>query len=226
MRKYLSHGAGVNSTALMLLLLDEGTEFEAVFSDTGCEKPETYEYLNLLKDQGYEITRIIPQVKTKGVIYNNLYDYFWSWRGIPIRNFRQCTAEFKSKQVDKYVEKPCETMIGYDFNERKKRYVKNRKQITFTFPLIERKITREQCIKIIRKHDLPVPVKSGCYFCPFQRKRDWKRLRDIHPSLFKKAMMLEEHARTRNPRQQLYRGATLSSIWQENKITDYLEVEE
>lgn len=221
MRKYLSHGAGVNSTALMLLLLDEGIEFESVFSDTGCEKPETYEYLDLLDREGYEITRIKPNVKG----FDNLYDYYWNWQGIPIRTWRHCTHKFKSRPLDKYADKPCETMIGYDFNERKRCRIKNKGRITFTFPLVKKKINREQCVKIIQDHGLLVPIKSGCYLCPFQSKADWKRLRDKHPDLFKKAMALEKNAQTRNPRQQLYRGGSLSSIWQENKLTDYLEAE-
>lgn len=226
MRNYLSFGAGVNSTALMLLLLDEGVEFEAVFSDTGCEKPETYEYLNLLEDQGYEITRIIPQIKEKGVIYNNIYDYFWQAKLIPLMRYRICTVKFKTQPIEKYIEKPCELMIGYDFGERIRRRLKDRKGITHKFPLVERRITRDQCADIIRDHGLPVPMRSGCYLCPFQSKRDWKRLRDTHPELFKKAMALEENARTRDPHKELYRGGTLSSIWQENKLIDYLEAEE
>lgn len=221
MRRYFSFGAGVNSTALMLLLLDEGVEFEAVFSDTGCEKPETYEYLDYLQKRGYEITRIIPTVKEKGVTYNNLYDYFWQGKLIPLMRYRICTVKFKTQPIDKYIEKPCELMIGYDFGERTRRHLINKKGITHKFPLVEKRITREQCVDIIRKHGLPVPIKSGCYLCPFQSKKNWKRLRDTHPELFKKAMALEENARTRDPSKELYRGGTLSSIWQDNKLTHY-----
>jgi len=62
MKKYLSHGMGVNSTALMLLLEDEGIEFESVFIDHGGDYPETYEYVNYQKKRtkcrrnSYEIT--------------------------------------------------------------------------------------------------------------------------------------------------------------------------
>jgi len=43
-RHYLSFGGGVNSVAMLLMLLDtKEYEFEAVFVDTGCEYPETYE---------------------------------------------------------------------------------------------------------------------------------------------------------------------------------------
>ena len=52
MKKYLSHGMGVNSRALMLLLEDEGIEFENVFVNHGGDYPETYEYVIYLKDKG------------------------------------------------------------------------------------------------------------------------------------------------------------------------------
>ena len=45
-RHVLSFGGGVNSAALMVVLIQEGLPFdEAVFADTGGEVPETYQYL-------------------------------------------------------------------------------------------------------------------------------------------------------------------------------------
>ena len=45
-RHVLSFGGGVNSIALMVVLLREGLPFdEAVFADTGGEVPETYQYV-------------------------------------------------------------------------------------------------------------------------------------------------------------------------------------
>ncbi len=69
MRAYLSHGMGVNSTALMLLLEDFGIDFESVFVDTGCEHPETYEYLDYLQKLGYDITVIKPNVEGCSTIF-------------------------------------------------------------------------------------------------------------------------------------------------------------
>lgn len=218
MKRYLSLGAGVNSTALMLLLLDEGIEFETIFIDSGVEKPETYEYLDLLDQKGYEITTIIPSVEG----FNNLYDYCWHWKIIPLRRYRICTSKFKTRPASKYVEKPCVIMLGYDINERKRK-VRDRKKIKYSSPLIDRHITRQMCKKIIRDHGLPVPVKSGCWFCPFQSKKEWKKLRDIHPELFKKAMALEQNAQSRDPTKHLYRKKSLSAIFQENTLNKYLD---
>ena len=50
MKEYLSFGGGVNSTALMLLLLDEGIEFESVFVNHGGDYPETYEYVTCVRN--------------------------------------------------------------------------------------------------------------------------------------------------------------------------------
>lgn len=40
-KRYLSYGGGVNSTALLLLMHDEGLDFEAVFVDHGTDYPQT-----------------------------------------------------------------------------------------------------------------------------------------------------------------------------------------
>jgi len=53
---------------------------------------------------------------------------------------------------------------------------------------------RNDCIKYIEKHELPVPIKSGCLFCLFQRIIDFKKLRMLDPELYCKAKALEDRA--------------------------------
>ncbi|HEX9972317.1 MAG TPA: phosphoadenosine phosphosulfate reductase family protein [bacterium] len=67
MKKYLSFGGGVNSVAMMLMLLDQKDEFEAIFVDHGTDWPETYEYFEMLqgwmKDHRHsQITVLKPDV--------------------------------------------------------------------------------------------------------------------------------------------------------------------
>lgn len=45
MRIYLSNGMGVNSIAMMLLLLEKEWKFEAIYVDHGCDWPETRQYM-------------------------------------------------------------------------------------------------------------------------------------------------------------------------------------
>ncbi|MCH8137297.1 MAG: phosphoadenosine phosphosulfate reductase family protein, partial [Proteobacteria bacterium] len=54
------YGAGVDSTAMLVALKREGTRPDLIiFSDTGGEKPETYEYLERLEALlGVEVQRL------------------------------------------------------------------------------------------------------------------------------------------------------------------------
>ena len=63
------------------------------------------------------------------------------------------------------------------------------------YPLIEAKMRREDCVKLIEDEGLPVPPKSGCYFCPFNSDRRWAELLEIHPRLYSKSIALEEHSK-------------------------------
>ena len=215
MRKYLSHGAGVDSTALMLLLLNEDPKFESVFIDHGGDYPETYEYVDYLIEKGYEITVLKPSVIAKKVRYDNIYDYFWHYKSVPFRNYRICTDKFKIQTFNKYVEKPCIVYLGYDWSEydrARKPKTKSPKSIEYQYPLVEKRINRSQCKKIIRDHNLKVPRKSGCWFCPFQKLSDWKKLRDNYPELFKKAMAMEDRAFSARGKMGFLRTGKLSRL--------------
>lgn len=214
MKEYLSFGAGVNSTALMLLLLDEGRDFESVYIDPGTEWPETYEFLDYLKTQGYEYTWIKPIVEGE----TNLYDYLVKWKILPSVFVRCCTAKFKTEPFYNYIEKPAIVYIGYDFGEHSRRHVSDKVDIEYRFPLVDKKITRTQCKEIIRKHGLKIPPKSGCWLCPFRGIKGFKKLRNRYPELFKKAMYLESI----NPRGfTILQKTSLSGIYQEDKLTDF-----
>ena len=186
MKKYLSYGGGVNSTAMLLLLLDEGWQFESVYVDHGCDWPETREYVQMMAAR-YPITILKPSVEG----YDNLYEYAAHYRVIPNRRIRWCTDKFKVRVLQEYYEKPCFALIGISSEEEKRAKMGCVQGIENRFPLLEFDVNRTQCIEIIKQHGLPAPIKSGCYFCPFQQTRQWKKLRTLHPELFCKARKLE-----------------------------------
>ncbi|MFA5378176.1 MAG: phosphoadenosine phosphosulfate reductase family protein [Dehalococcoidia bacterium] len=194
MKKYLSYGGGVNSTAMILLLLDEGWEFESVYVDHGCDWPETREYVKMMAEK-YPITVLKPAVSVKGQIYDDLYAYGWDYEVLPSRLQRWCTTKFKIDVINSYIERPCEQMIGIDAGEDNRVRDSWDDDAVNRYPLVERGIDRDGCIRIIKDHGLPVPIKSGCWFCPYQRVSQWKLLRVKHPELFCKAKKLEERVK-------------------------------
>jgi len=196
MRNYLSFGAGVNSVALYLLMVEQGIEFEAVFVNHGTDWPDTYNYMAgfqwWLKSQGFKPVTILNPIKNlRGIKHANLYDYAMTARMVPTTYFRWCTKEWKVLPIMKYYKKPCFNLLGIDAGESHRAKITTTKGVENRYPLIENEIDRDGCIEIIKKHGLPVPMKSGCYICPYQKKSQWVELRNKYPCLFQKAVNLE-----------------------------------
>jgi hypothetical protein len=195
LRNYLSFGAGVNSVALYLLMVELGIEFEAVFSDTGCEWPETYHYLAMFqwwtKANGLRsVTILKPDVEKIGP--SRLIEYCEKYKITPGFKNRFCTDKWKVRPLHAYFKRPAFINIGFAMDEAKRAKLASDKDFENRFLLIEHEITRSGCIEIIRKAGLPIPRKSGCYICPNQRPGQWKELRRYHPELFCRAVNLEK----------------------------------
>lgn len=189
----LSYGAGVNSTAMAIMLVNEGWRGPIVFADTGCEWPETYCFMDYfetewLRPRGLEITRPEPGEpwhKKRGVA--SLIEYCECVPCIPLAAVRWCTLDWKVKPIRRWA-KDCGLemqLIGIAADEA-------HRQTRAIRPLVDRHIDRKGCIVIIEAEGLSVPRKSGCWLCPFQRDVQWHELWKLHSNLFDRAMRLEE----------------------------------
>ena len=197
--------------AMQILMIKEGVDFESLFVNHGTDWPETYHYFDFFQDwlkrEGHRpITVLKPEVEG----FQVLYDFLKHWKIVPTMKHRTCTGKFKVRPVYKHVDKPCFMMIGIDAGESKRAKIATRKGIENRWPLIEYDIDREGCKEIIKAAGIPVPKKSGCYICPFQRVGQWKELRRVHPDLFCKAQRLEK-LNMENNRKQGKRAYTLRS---------------
>lgn len=192
-RQYLSFGAGVNSTALLLLLTDRGENFETVFVNHGGDYPETYEYADYLRKEGFEITEVIPPTYCG---CTTIEQYIFKYKFAPGRFMRWCTQHFKVVPFLKYIEPPCTVLIGFGFDEKHRAEKRTKKHkleedVTYRYSLIDAKMSREDCIALIREHDLDVPNRSTCWFCPFQNKLQLRNLYLNHPDLYKRTVEIE-----------------------------------
>ena len=185
-RNYLSFGGGVNSVALYLMLQHQGEEFEAVFVDHGADWPETYDYVDYLIKRGFKIT--IIKGERRGL---PLYEYCMKYKIMPSGRLRWCTEEFKVNPLHDYFKKPCIDMIGIDAGEKHRAKHRGGEDIFVDYPLVDAGFDRNDCIELIKEHGLKVPPKSGCWFCPFQKRTDVRRLSYEDPCLFDKVRELE-----------------------------------
>ena len=187
MRKIISFGGGVNSVAMTILLYGRGERWPIVFSDTGVEQPETYCYLTtfdawLKEKYGVKVTRV-----SRG---ETMEEYCDERNLVPSAAFRWCTDKFKKIPIDKFTGKGVVSLIGIAADESRRAKPYPLKE----YPLVKEGIDRKECKSIIITVGLPLPKKSGCYFCPFQSVHEWKRLYENHRELWDKAVSMERAA--------------------------------
>lgn len=192
----LSYGGGVNSVALMILLIQEGLPLDGVvFADSGGEVPETYTYLDIAREYLAPHRVELTVVSKTGL---NLYDTCWKREVIPSTLWRWSTRDAKVTPILRHYRSlggHVNQYLAIARDEAHRMKDSRVEYVTNLYPLIERKLTRDDCVSIITEAGLPLPPKSACFFCPFSSHERWRWLHHEHPDLFEKAVALEEHGK-------------------------------
>jgi 3'-phosphoadenosine 5'-phosphosulfate sulfotransferase (PAPS reductase)/FAD synthetase len=196
LRHILSLSGGKDSAALAIYLRDRIPEIEYIFHDTDKELPETYDYLARLEAiLGKPITKTSPV---------DTFDHWLAVYGgmLPSNHRRWCTRMLKLKPFENYVgEGPVINYVGLRADENRTGYISTKANITAVYPFQDDGLVRADIIRILEDSGLGLPAymdwgrsRSGCYFCFYQQKIEWVRLRDMHPDLFDKAKEYEERS--------------------------------
>ena len=201
----LSFGGGVNTVALMVILIRDDAPLDGViFADTGGETPDTYRSVEVAKEylgkHGVPFTTVQARPQE-----TDLYGTAMRRRVIPSVQWRWCTRDFKVRPIHKYyrkLQRHVNQYMGIAVDEIHRMKDSREPFITNIYPLIDKRLTRSDCVDIIEAAGLPVPQKSGCFFCPFNSSERWRQLLELNPVLFEKAIELEENSK-HFPRQRL-----------------------
>ncbi len=195
-RHVLSLSGGKDSAALAIYLRDRVPEMEYIFHDTDKELPETYDYLARL-----EAILGKPVVRTSPV---DTFDHWLTvYRGmLPSNHRRWCTKVLKLKPFEAYIgDGPVVNYVGLRADEKRVGYISTKPNITAVYPFREDGLVRADIIRILEDSGLGLPpymdwgrTRSGCFFCFYQQKIEWVRLRETHPDLFDRAKEYEERA--------------------------------
>jgi hypothetical protein len=215
--RVISYGGGVQSTALCVLATQGklGHVDAALFSNVGddSEHPATVTYVREVmipwaKTHNLDIQELIRKRRDghTETLYQRLIRPGSRSLPIPVRmpdtgapGTRNCTADFKIKVIGRWLrehgakkDRPATTLIGFSLDEIVR--MSNKRVSPWDipeYPLIDLRLTREDCKRIIERAGLPVPPKSACYFCPFHKPSTWARMRRDEPDLFEKSSQLE-----------------------------------
>lgn len=220
--KVISLGLGVNSVAMAIMLYKQGHRYPMVFADTGCEQPETYAYLTYFRTYMWlqyraEITILRPPSKyyvkrIRDYKCTSIYDYCVKLGILPLFGIRWCTGDFKVTPLHRYSReiKCTVNLIGISSEEAHRADKKSKDKIIDEYPLIDADIDRDGCVEIIKNAGLDIPIKSGCYFCLYQAKRNWRRLLKKYPGLIERTIEIENAASRKEGRKVTMRADGIS----------------
>ena len=115
---------------------------------------------------------------------------------------RQCTKDYKIAPIKKLIRRvekaskknPVYLWLGISMDEITRISPSDAKYQIKRFPLVEKRLTRNDCVKWLEKHDYPVPVKSSCVGCPFHSDDVW---RELTPEEYADACDFDEGVRDR-----------------------------
>lgn len=215
---------GKDSSALAVYLRQRNPEvkFEYVFSDTGVELPETYDYLARLENVlGIEIARVsamdlfdVPEKPGRTAFDIALYEHFAGF--LPSPRARWCTRMMKIAPFERFVGTDrAYSYIGIRADENRAGYlgtgtagakpvvISERPNITPVYPYRDDAIGLDEVGRILDSAGLGLPdyyewrSRSGCYFCFYQQIGEWQGLKERHPELYEKAKAYETMKRGR-----------------------------
>jgi len=211
MMRFLSWGCGVQSTTLGEMSAQGDLEpLDAIITaDTGWERQATYDvrafYAERWRKMGLRIEIVTGgNVRIQGA-EEHIHIPFWTADGGPLR--RQCTRHFKIKPVRRKVReilgfhpsnppapKPgaAEMWLGISLDEWTRASESDVLFQVHRWPLLEKKMDRQDCIEYLESRGLPVPVKSACIGCPFRRASEWIEMRRDAPGEFASAIEFDE----------------------------------
>ncbi len=212
-RHILSLSGGKDSAALALHMRDRIEDMEYVFCDTGKELKETYKYLNKMEAYlGKPIIRLNPVYS-----FDHWLEVFGGFLPSPLA--RWCTKQLKLKPFEQYCgDDIVHSYIGIRADEDRIGYISHNPNINPIYPFKEDGINKEGVFNILKESGVGIPdyykwrSRSGCYFCFYQKKAEWIRMREHHPDLFEQALKYEKTSSDAQRAFTWVQGMTLSDI--------------
>ncbi|EMJ4127271.1 phosphoadenosine phosphosulfate reductase family protein [Pseudomonas aeruginosa] len=192
-RHILSLSGGKDSAALAIYMRDRVPEMEYIFSDTGKELPETYDYLQRLENYlGKPLHRLNADLG---------FDHWYTMYGgmIPSNHRRWCTKMLKLKPFEDHCgNDQVINYVGLRADENRSGYISHKTNIKAVYPFQQDGLILRDIEEILRTSGVGMPpytkwgrTRSGCFFCFYQQKIEWVRLKETHPDLYEKAKEYE-----------------------------------
>jgi len=220
--RVLSLGAGVQSSTLALMI--EQGELPpidvAIFADVKGEPKKVYDWLEYLKKKitSYPIHVITWRDLKQDILDASKGEYKAFTAPFFTKNIetgkkgmlrRQCTNSYKVQPVIQEIRK----LLGLKKGEKRKagtqvellmgisqdEIVRMRKNqlnyITNEYPLVDKKMTRKDCLQWLEDNFYPTPPRSACTFCPYHSNKEWLDIKNGDQDEWKEIVAMDRAIR-------------------------------
>ena len=193
----ISLGWGVQSWVLVAMsALGELPPVDmAIHADTTWEREATYEFARTwtpwLERRGVRIVTVgdSDQAEAVSPFTIEIPAFTVDAAGSQGQLRRQCTNRWKIQPMRREIAAELERRglpktpgivdqwLGISLDEWHRAKDSDVQYIFNRFPLLDLKMTRADCAGWLQKHDLPMPIKSSCTFCPYHSRGAWEQLK-------------------------------------------------
>lgn len=214
----LSLGWGVQSFTLaaMAALGDIPPLDAAIHADTTHERSATYAFAERwtpwLEAHGVRVVTIISRnaQSVKMVASQNTDIPAYTTDGESRGQLRrQCTGDWKILGIKRWLQanrngQRVTQLLGISLDEWHRAKDSDVKYIVHTYPLLDMKMTRNDCMNYLTRNGLEIPGKSACVFCPYHNKRAWQEMKREGGPDWVKAVAVDEAIRKQRPPYDLF----------------------
>jgi hypothetical protein len=189
----------------------------AIFADTGWEPASVYSHLETLAaalpfplyrvSAGNLRDNILAASNSTGQRFAAVPWFMKMPNGDSAMGRRQCTAEYKLRPIQRKVvellggKRPkggCEMWVGISTDEAIRMKPSRVQYIVNRWPLIERRMNRNDCKKWLERAGWSAP-KSSCIGCPFHSNQQWRELKE-NPAEWADAVAIDRAIRDQSHR--------------------------
>jgi len=233
--RVLSLGAGVQSSTLALMI--EKGEIPmvdaAIFADVKGEPKAVYEWLEYLKKEikSYPIYVVTWRDLKQDILDASKGEYKAFTAPFFTKNIetgkkgmlmRQCTSDYKIKPVVQKVREllglkkgekrkkntHVEMLMGISKDEAIRMKTNRVKYIQNIYPLVDKNLTRSDCMKWMSEKGYPKPPRSACTFCPYHSNEEWLRIKNGDQEEWKAVIELDKAIRSQERFKEKNKGSS------------------
>lgn len=168
---------------------------DLVYCETGSEHADNVRFI---ADCESWLGRRVVRLKSNE--YADIWDVFARTRYINGPRGARCTVELKKRPRFAYQKAGDVHYFGYTDEERDraKRFIDNNPDIDARFPLIERSLSKQDCLAMVARAGIEIPAmyrlgykNNNCIGCPKGGAGYWSKIKSDFPDVFTKMSIIE-----------------------------------